>query len=384
MLLEYGQNAVQCGGELMKNKPLLTIACITYNHGKFIRETLDSFVTQQTNFPFIALVADDGSTDDTPIIIQEYAQKYPNIIKPILHPKNLGVWENILSVYTLIESEFVALCEGDDYWTDINKLQKQVDFLKGNEDYSICFHPVVKKWEDHSEADSIFPSPALRFFKTTLSMNNMMIDNFMATNSVVYRWKVTQNLLDSLQKDFSPQDYFFHLYHAKVGKIKFLNETMGVYRKHFGGVWMGAGETDNWYAKNTYSHVRLSQEIERWFDGDKFYTKYYMIRELVVRMALLEQRNRKESDEYVNLYEEYKRVYQIEADICQSIISDFKHDREDRGRRLVQIRNIIKYTGYSLISKSFNTRRAKAMTEWKEAKIVYNYIMLNQNEIVGI
>lgn len=279
------------------DQPLLTIACITYNHGKFIRETLESFVTQKTDFPFIAIVADDGSTDDTALIIQEYAQKYPDIIKPILHKNNIGIWQNILSVYMTIDSEYVALCEGDDYWTDVKKLQKQVDFLKSNRDYSICFHPIIKKWEDNSEPDSIFPAPDARFYKTTLSLDNMMQDNFMATNSVVYRWAVTPGFLDSLEKDFSPQDYFFHLYHAQKGKIKFIDEVMGVYRKHSGGVWQGAGEKSHWYMNNAYFHVRLSQEIERWFDGNKFYTKFYMIRELVVRMAFLTKKNQKHSND---------------------------------------------------------------------------------------
>ena len=153
--------------------PKLSICCITYNHAKFIRQALDGFMMQKTNFPFEIIIHDDASTDGTADIIREYEQKYPEIIRPTYQTQNQwskGV--NILKtfVYPKIQGQYVALCEGDDYWTDENKLQKQVDYLDAHPEVSVCFHPVNIVWEDGSKRNSIFPKPKYRFNKTVLAL----------------------------------------------------------------------------------------------------------------------------------------------------------------------------------------------------------------------
>lgn len=128
-----------------QNTPLVAIRCITYNHESYIRDALDGFVMQKTNFPFVAIVHDDASTDKTAEIIREYAEKYPNIIKPIFETENqYSKAGNPLGriMQEAIESsgaKYVAICEGDDYWTDSLKLQKQVDFLESHQEYSMCY-----------------------------------------------------------------------------------------------------------------------------------------------------------------------------------------------------------------------------------------------------
>lgn len=114
-------------------EPLVTVRCCTYNQEKFIRQTLDGFVMQQTNFPFEAIVHDDASTDGTAKIVLEYAEKYPDIIKPIIETENQyskgdGSLSRIMNAHT--KGKYVAFCEGDDYWTDPMKLQKQVDYME--------------------------------------------------------------------------------------------------------------------------------------------------------------------------------------------------------------------------------------------------------------
>ena len=124
-------------------KPLLSIICITYNHKDFIRQALEGFVMQKTNFKFEVLIHDDASTDGTADIIREYEAKYPDIIKPIYQKENQfskGVHILKTFIYPRVLGKYVALCEGDDYWTDPNKLQKQVDFLEAHPEYSGCFH----------------------------------------------------------------------------------------------------------------------------------------------------------------------------------------------------------------------------------------------------
>ena len=139
--------------ELDWNKPLVTIRCITYNHEAYIRDALEGFVMQQTSFPFEAIVHDDASTDHTANIIREYAQKYPHIIKPILQTenqhskgKNSRMRADINAAMSP-HSQFIALCEGDDYWTDPKKLQLQADFMLSHDDVTLCFHNAMFHFE---------------------------------------------------------------------------------------------------------------------------------------------------------------------------------------------------------------------------------------------
>lgn len=122
---------------------MVVVHCSTYNHGKYIEDALKGFVMQQTSFPFCAIIIDDGSTDDAPNIIRKYAESYPEIIKPILLGENhmqhgksrnpyFDEWHNA--------AKYIAFCEGDDYWIDPLKLQKQVDFLEAHNEYSLCCH----------------------------------------------------------------------------------------------------------------------------------------------------------------------------------------------------------------------------------------------------
>jgi glycosyltransferase involved in cell wall biosynthesis len=134
--------------EIMKNwkgdlgSPIVSVCSTTYNHEKYISEALDSFLMQETDFAFEVIVRDDASPDKTADIIREYEKKYPNIIKPIYEIKN-GFQKGIRAMPVAIQKaqgEYIALCEGDDYWTDSKKLQAQKDFLEQNFEYVICYH----------------------------------------------------------------------------------------------------------------------------------------------------------------------------------------------------------------------------------------------------
>ena len=130
--------------------PVVSIQCITFNQEAYIAQALDSFLMQETTFPFQVVVHDDASTDNTPNIIREYEAKYPLIIKPIYEVENQyskhdGSLGNVLK--PCLTGRFVAFCEGDDYWINPLKLQKQVDFLLANPDCSMCFHRAELKFE---------------------------------------------------------------------------------------------------------------------------------------------------------------------------------------------------------------------------------------------
>lgn len=217
----------------------VSILCITYNHEKYIKQALDGFVMQKTKFPFVAIIGDDCSSDETTKIIAEYASKYPNIIKPIFHEKNVGIEENFLTICEYCNSEYVAVCEGDDYWTDPLKLQKQIDYLDAHPECSICFHPVKVTIEGAPDLDSFFPTSEMREHKEILELNDLAKQNFIQTNSCVYRWAFgkDQKVREVFPKNIIPGDWYMHLLHAKRGKIGFIDEVMAVYRRHAGGVW---------------------------------------------------------------------------------------------------------------------------------------------------
>lgn len=145
----------------MSKKPLVAIRCITYNHEAYIRDALEGFVMQQTDFPFVAIVHDDASTDGTADIIREYAAKYPDIIKPIYETENQyskrdGSIPRIMNeACEKTGAKYYALCEGDDYWTDPLKLQKQVDFLESHPDYSLVFANVFLHYDSGKTTEKL-------------------------------------------------------------------------------------------------------------------------------------------------------------------------------------------------------------------------------------
>lgn len=128
----------------MDAQPLVSICCITYNHAPFIRRCLEGFLIQKTHFPVEILIHDDASTDGTDEIIREFVHRYPDLIHPLFESENqysIGN-QNVIDFYNYSRArgKYIAYCEGDDYWTDPNKLQKQVDFMELHPDYSVSFH----------------------------------------------------------------------------------------------------------------------------------------------------------------------------------------------------------------------------------------------------
>ena len=144
---------------------LVSISCITYNHAPYIRECLDGFMMQQTNFPFEVLIHDDASTDGTTEIIREYAEKYPDIIKPLYEEENQWVKGRRGSAvfnFPRAQGKYIALCEGDDYWTDPLKLQKQVDFLESHPDYVMCWQQCKFYLQTENRFTIIYPNERIK------------------------------------------------------------------------------------------------------------------------------------------------------------------------------------------------------------------------------
>lgn len=221
----------------MSKQPLVSIVSITYNQEKYIREALDSFLMQKTNFPVEIIVSDDCSTDKTPDIIKEYADKHPDVIRPIYRKKNIGAIANSIATLRAAKGKYIALCEGDDFWTDPLKLQKQADFMEGHKNYALCFHTVRVFFENNEQKESTWPNIQ---DSSKVTINELLHENFIPLNSVMYR---RQNY-DSLPDNVMPLDWYLHCYHAKFGKIGFMNKTMSSYRRHSEGIWWESHNED--------------------------------------------------------------------------------------------------------------------------------------------
>ena len=170
----------------MKGNPLVSIRCTVYNHEPFLRQCLDGFVMQQTTFQFEAIVHDDASTDGSAAIIREYAEKYPDIIKPIYESENQyskhdGSIARIMDAAIHPNSKYIAICEGDDYWIDSLKLQKQVDFLEKNPSYNMVY---TKYKEDHN---GTVKNGSWNLLEGNCIKPYLLREGFIPTASVMYR-----------------------------------------------------------------------------------------------------------------------------------------------------------------------------------------------------
>ena len=135
-------------------RPKVSVMIITYNHEKYIAQALESVLMQQTDFHFEINVIEDASTDRTQEIVMRYVRQYPDIVKPFFNAKNIGfkvTQKNFYRGYLTLTGDYLAILEGDDYWTSPHKLQKQVDFLEANPDFALCGHNTIKSYEDGSQ-----------------------------------------------------------------------------------------------------------------------------------------------------------------------------------------------------------------------------------------
>ena len=230
--------------------PLLSCRVSTYQHAPYIRQCLDGIIMQKTNFPFEIVIGEDESSDDTREICIEYAKKYPDIIRLFLHKRENNIVINGQSsaifqgTYTMfkLRGKYQAICEGDDYWTDPFKIQKQVDFLENNNNFSICFTD-YKVFEQNSKK-FYYPELTKKYKNQSIfSRNEIIFTNFIPTPTVMFKNK--EEVFTKLGFNLYPGDWFLHILNSEYGLIKFLPFESAVYRKHDGGICSSSNPIDN-------------------------------------------------------------------------------------------------------------------------------------------
>lgn len=243
----------------------LTVLTMTFNHEKYIGECMDSVLAQKTSFPVRHLVLDHHSSDATPAIIAEYASRRPSV-RPILLSRHLAQ-ENVLGLFLRARTRYVALCDGDDYFSDPLKLEKQVAFLESRPHCALCFHPVAVAFEN-GEPTRLFPSPGMlpRGVREEYHLADLLRANIIQTNSVVYRWRFREGPPSWFRADICPGDWYWHLLHAETGKAGFINEIMAVYRRHDTALYMNA-------FRNMKEHMRMHGMTE--LDAYSAYNEHF-------------------------------------------------------------------------------------------------------------
>jgi glycosyltransferase involved in cell wall biosynthesis len=220
--------------------PKVSICLLTYNQQNYIGQALDSILEQKVNFEYEIVIGDDASTDNNVEIINKYIAKHPTKIRAYFHPINLGPKKfpgknNFLHSFFNCNGQYIVHIEGDDYFCDPTKLQKQVDFLDNNPTYSACFHNAIIKWEDDSGRPDEYINPSNQ--KNPIEVIDLLAEKetwFMATASVMMR-RVLVHPLPAWFADTVSGDIPLYIILASQGPIGYLPDVMAVYRKNLAG-----------------------------------------------------------------------------------------------------------------------------------------------------
>ena len=239
--------------QLRNNKKMVAVYMITYNHENYIEKAVRTVMMQNTDFSYKLYIGDDCSSDKTSEICQKLKNEFPDKIHLVINEKNLGATKNAGIIYNLCfnnGAKYVAMLEGDDYWTDPLKLQKQVDFLEANEDFAICFHNVEEvDLEGNVLEKRLVQSSEV---EKTFTIEDLAKNNIIHTVTVVFRNNV--NALPEFLR-YSPMgDYPLHMINATFGKIKYFPEKMAAYRVG-AGLW--SSQTINNQILNTIVGLKL-------------------------------------------------------------------------------------------------------------------------------
>ncbi|MEG3071865.1 MAG: glycosyltransferase family 2 protein [Peptococcaceae bacterium] len=255
---------------------LVSISCITYNHEKYIAKAIEGFLMQKTSFQYEILIHDDASTDKTAYIVKEYERKYPKLIKPIYQNENQyskGVKVGLLNTKRA-KGKYLAICEGDDYWTDPNKLQKQVNYMENNPDCTMCFHNANIINENGLSTGKMLIDKSISSRKYTAG--ELAVLGFIPTASKIY----LKSIFDHPPEWYSKSvvgDYPSQLIIASHGYAYYINESMSNYRTLSSGsaserfnkkstkekIHYINGFIDILNNFNEYSNYKYAEEIEK-------------------------------------------------------------------------------------------------------------------------
>lgn len=240
--------------------PLVSVYCMTYNHEKTIGQAIEGVVSQKTDFPFELIIHDDASTDSTAEIVMDYADRYPDMIRTVIQKENQFRNCNIIKsfIHPLSKGSYIAICEGDDYWTDCSKLQKQVDYMKSHTGCSMCFHAVE---ELHSDGSLIPYRPLKQSGAVSAQTVVARGGQFCPSVSLMFRRDV-MDCWPEFRDEADVYDYPAQALAAYMGEVYYMDCMMGVYRFASDGSWTAAHKNEN-----DYTHLKNETHWLELFDA---------------------------------------------------------------------------------------------------------------------
>lgn len=260
---------------------VVSVICNTYNHENYIEQCIKGFLLQETNFKFEVLIHDDASTDKTAEVIRKYEKQYPDLIKPIYEEVNqyslhVGITANIM--LPKAKGKYFALCEGDDYWTDPKKLQKQVDYMESHPDCTFCIHNAIRVNPQGKTVGEISTVQKSR----ELSCHELIVNSgdFCATNSIMAPMALTKNLPEFYSKFFL--DYITQIFFSSKGKSYCFEEYMSAYRVNTPGSWTLRTKSN----KAKVNHQQKVINALRQFDEYTDYANHKSVEQAVIDRQL--------------------------------------------------------------------------------------------------
>lgn len=203
----------------------LSICIIAYNHESFINDCIQGMLSQEIDFPFEIIISDDCSQDNTLGVCKAYAEAYPNIIRLISRPRNLGMTYNWYDTIKECTGEYIALCEGDDFWTNKKKVKSQIDFLDLNEGFSMTFHDVELLGGSKNKSYYFTPTNKTRF-----NFNDLILHHYIPTCSIMFRKDLVANKIPAEYYKYPVCDVPLELWLASFGDVYRMKQIMAVYR----------------------------------------------------------------------------------------------------------------------------------------------------------
>ena len=272
----------------MNTQPLVSISCITFNHGPYLRQALDSFLMQKTSFPFEIVIHDDCSSDDTIDIIREYTERYPDIMRPMYEEENQyskGI-SNISGVYNFprARGRYIAMCEGDDYWADADKLQKQFDYMEAHPECVLCCHAAAVVSEDKA-------------FRTVAELKPFAAAGVISAENVISKKENIPTASMFLRAEYAkqlPQWYFdcpvgdipLQLAMLMHGSVYYMDEIMSMYRMGRAGSW-GESMDDDKARQKWERHFEAMTRLYEDFNRDTSGRYEAAVREALARSRFL-------------------------------------------------------------------------------------------------
>lgn len=293
------------------NSPLVTIFCPSYNHENYIEQALNSFLQQVTNFEIEILVVDDKSMDLTVSIIEKYVDLYPKKIQAIYQQENqYSKGKGLFREFCLphAKGKYIAICDGDDYWIDPLKLQKQIDFLEQNPEFVGCSHNTKVLYEDPTCKETLIVQNPIKDIFTIEDFSKGEI--YFHTSSMVYRNdKSTKHAYEFIKKHRG--DWFISLAFTQYGPIKYLDEVMSVYRVHSEGMWSLLSK-DEQIAKNLKAIIDFNRIFSYKYE-ENFLNLFIRISKQFLENKDLDFLSDIEQDDFIKIMKySYKYIHEKE------------------------------------------------------------------------